>query len=86
MIAMAVCCSDSVVTALVAQSCLTLWTPWTVARQSPMSMEFSRQEYSNGIPLLSPRDLLDPSIEPGPPTLPVDSLLSEPAGKKPLLI
>ena len=27
-----------------AQSCLTL-TPWTVACQAPLSMEFSRQEY-----------------------------------------
>ena len=25
---------------LVAQSCVTLWTPWTVARQAPMPMEF----------------------------------------------
>ena len=30
---------------LVAQSCLTLATLWTVARQAPLSMEFSRQEY-----------------------------------------
>ena len=30
---------------LVAQSCLALCTPWTVACQAPLSMEFSRQEY-----------------------------------------
>ena len=30
---------------LVVQSCLTLWDPWTVARQTPLSMVFSRQEY-----------------------------------------
>jgi len=30
---------------LVTQFCLTLWGPWTVARQAPPSMEFSRQEY-----------------------------------------
>ena len=30
---------------LVTQSCLTLWTPWTVACQAPLSMKFSRQEY-----------------------------------------
>ena len=29
---------------LVPQSCLTLCTPWTVAHQTPLSMEFSRQE------------------------------------------
>ena len=56
-------------------------TPWTVAHQAPVSMAFSRQEYSSGLPFPSPRDLLDPSIEPGPPTLQVDSLLSEPPGK-----
>ena len=33
---------------LVAHSCLTLATPWTVARQSPLSMGFSRQEYWSG--------------------------------------
>ena len=30
--------------ALVAKSCLILATPWTVARQAPLSMGFSRQE------------------------------------------
>ena len=29
-------------------------TPWTVARQDPLSMEFSRQEYGSGLPLPSP--------------------------------
>ena len=32
-------------------------TPWTVARQAPLSMEFSRQEYWSGLPFPSPRDL-----------------------------
>ena len=31
-------------------SCLTLWTPWTVAHQAPLSMGFSRQEYWSGRP------------------------------------
>ena len=31
-----------------AQSCLTLWNPWTVARQAPMCVEVSRQEYWRG--------------------------------------
>ena len=29
-------------------------TPWTVARQASLSMEFSRQEYYNGLPFPSP--------------------------------
>ena len=29
-------------------------TPWTVARQAPLSMEFSRQEYWSGFPFPSP--------------------------------
>ena len=37
---------------LVGQSCLTLATPWTVARQAPLSMGFSRQEYWSGQSLL----------------------------------
>ena len=35
----------------VAQSCLTLATPWTAAYQTPPSMGFSRQEYRGGFPL-----------------------------------
>ena len=38
----------------VAQSCLTLATPWTAAHQAPPSMGFSRQEYRSGVPLPSP--------------------------------
>ena len=56
-------------------------TPWTVACQTPLSMEFSRQEYWNGLPLPSPGDLPDPGIEPGSPALQADSLSSEPPGK-----
>ena len=37
----------------VAQSCLTLATPWTAAYQAPPSMGFSRQEYWSGVPLPS---------------------------------
>ena len=29
-------------------------TPWTVAHQAPLSMEFSRQEYLSGLPFPSP--------------------------------
>ena len=34
----------------VTQSGLALWTPWTVARQAPLSLEFPRQEYWSGLP------------------------------------
>ena len=43
-------------------------------------MEFSRQDYCSGLPGIFLT--LEPgSIEPGPPTLQEDSLLSEPPGK-----
>ena len=41
-------------------------TPWTVACQAPPSVEFSRQEYWNGLPFPTPRDLPDPDIKPAP--------------------
>ena len=56
-------------------------TPWTVAYQAPLSMEFSRQEYWSGLPFSSPGDLSDSGIEPGTVALQADSLLSEPLGK-----
>ena len=39
-------------------------TPWTVSRQAPLSMGFSRQEYWSGLPLSPPGDLSDPGIKP----------------------
>ena len=56
-------------------------TPWTVAREAPLSMEFPRQEYRSGLPLRSPRDLPNPGTEPGSPALQADSLPSESPGK-----
>ena len=45
-------------------SCVQLFvTPWTVARQAPLSMGFSREEYWSWLPFPSPRDLPDPVIE-----------------------
>ena len=38
-------------------------TPWTVAHQAPLSMEFSRQEYWSGLPFPSPGDLSNPGTE-----------------------
>ena len=56
-------------------------TPWTVAHQAPLSMEFSRQENWSGLPFPTPGGLPDPGIEPASPALQVDSLPSEPLGK-----
>ena len=53
----------------VAKLCPTLVIPWTVARQAPLSIEFSRQEYCSGLPLPSPGDLPNPGIEPVSPAL-----------------
>ena len=36
---------------------------WTVARQAPLSMEFSRQEYWSGVPFPTLGDLPDPGIK-----------------------
>ena len=41
--------------------------PWTVARQAPLSMEFSRPEYCSGLPLPFPGDLPSPGIKPRSP-------------------
>ena len=57
---------------------------WTVARQAPLSMGFSRQEYWSGLPFLLPRDLPDPGIElvsPVPPALADRFFTTEPPGK-----
>ena len=56
-------------------------TPWTVTRQAPLSMGFSRQEYWSGLPFPSPGDLPDPGIKPRSPALQADALTSEPPGK-----
>ena len=42
---------------LVTKSCPTLANPWTVARQAPLSMEFSRQAYWSGLLFPSPGNL-----------------------------
>ena len=55
--------------------------PWTIARQAPLSIGFSRQEYWSGLPFPSPGDLPDPGIEPRSPVLWADTLLSKPPGK-----
>ena len=47
----------------VAQLCLTA-VPWTVACQTSLSIEVSRQEYWSRLPLHTPGDLPNPGIEP----------------------
>ena len=56
-------------------------TPCIVARQAPLSVEFSRQEYWSGLPCPSPGYLPDPRTEPTSPVLQADSLTTEPPGK-----
>ena len=59
-------------------------TPWTVAYKSPLSMEFSRQEYWSGLPIPSPGDLPNSGIKPTSPVFPEWSggfFTTEPLGK-----
>ena len=58
-------------------------TSWTVARQAPLSMGFSRQEYWSGLPFLPPGDLPNPVIELSPPALQVDSFPLSHQGRPP---
>ena len=53
--------SESVSRSVVSDSFV---TPWTVARQAPLSIE-----YWSGLPFPSPRDLPDPGTKPGSPEL-----------------
>ena len=41
-----------------------LATPWTAARQAPLSMGLPRQDYWSGLPRSPPGDLTDSGIEP----------------------
>ena len=46
-------------------SCVRLFaTPWTIARQAPLSTGFSRQEYWSGLPCPPSGDIPDPGIKP----------------------
>ena len=56
-------------------------TPWPVAHQAPLFMEFSRQEFWSRSPFHSPGDLPHPGIETGSPALQADALPSESLGK-----
>ena len=54
--------------------CPTFCYPRTVVCQTPLSMEFSRQEYWGGLPFPSPEDCPNPGIEPTTAASKVDSL------------
>ena len=60
-------------------------TPWTVAHQASLSMEFSRQEYWSGFPFPPPEEFLNPEIEPWSPALREDSLPFELQGSPTLV-
>ena len=52
-------------------SCVRLFvTLWTIARQAPLFMGVSRQEYWSGLSVPPPGDLLDPGIGPASLTSP----------------
>ena len=56
-------------------------TPWTIARQAPLSMGFFRQEYWSELPFPSPGDLPHPGMEPTSPSLAGGFFTTEPPGK-----
>ena len=56
-------------------------TPWTVARQAPLSMRLCRQKYWSGLPCTPPGNLPNPGIKPRSPAMAGDSFNTEPPGK-----
>ena len=59
-------------------------TLWTIAFQSPLSMDFSRQEHWSGLPCPPPGDLPDPGVKPpspAPPALACRFFTTGPPGK-----
>ena len=59
-------------------------TPLTVAHQTPLSKELSRQEYWSKLPFPTPGHLLDPGIKPMTPASPAFAggfFTTEPPGK-----
>ena len=66
---------------LVAQLRLTLWIPWTVARQVPLSIGIVQARILEWIAISFSKDLPNPGTEPRFLTLQADSLPSESPGK-----
>ena len=63
-------------------------TPWTVAHQASLSIEFSRQKYWSGVLFPLPGDLFDPGIKPtslASPALADRFFTSEPPGNPTIL-
>ena len=61
-------------------------SPWTIACQAPLSMEFFRPGYWSGLTFSSPGDLPDPEIKPASlvfPTLASDFFTPVPPEKTP---
>ena len=56
-------------------------SPWTIAHQAPLSMDFSRQDYWSVLPFPSPGDPPDPGVKSGSPALQAVPLPSEPPRK-----
>ena len=64
-----------VTTGMLSQSCLTLVTPYTIARQVPLSTGFFWREYWSGLPFPPPGDLPNQGIEPESPVSPAGDVL-----------
>ena len=56
-------------------------TPWTIACQTSLPMEFSRQEYWSGLPYPPLGDLPNPGIEPLSPALAGSLFTTETPGR-----
>ena len=61
-------------------------SPWTVAHQTPLSMEFFRQEYWDELPFPLPGNLSNPGIEPASPALAGRFFTTVPPGKPVILV
>ena len=62
-------------------TCDSFATPWTAARQAPLSMGFSRLEDWSRLSFASPGDLPDPRIQPTSPALAGGFFTTESPGK-----
>ena len=60
-------------------------TLWAVAHQSPLPMEFSRQEYWSGFPFSPLGGLPNPGIEPTSPALAGRAFTTAPPRKPPVI-
>ena len=53
---------------------------WAVSHQAPLSLEFSREEFQNGLQFPSAEDLPDPGIKPATPASAGKFFTAEPQG------